>query len=109
LSQLEEVMAFQIRAANLPAPEREVRAIPSRRFRWDFAWGKWLVEVQGGTWTQGRTAHSTGAGIARDARKNNLAVRAGYKILYFTSDMIKSGEALKTIQEALSGEDIGKE
>lgn len=37
MSHLEDTMAQQIRLAGLPIPTREFVAIPSRRFRWDFA------------------------------------------------------------------------
>lgn len=58
-----------------------------------------LIEVQGGIWVKG--GHSTGTGITRDAEKNNLAVLAGYRTLIVTSEHIKSGQALKWIQEAV--------
>jgi hypothetical protein len=106
MSKLEDDLALQIKFAGLPEPIREFRAIPERRFKWDFAWGKLLIEVQGGTWRPRgndsyKSGHNTGAGIARDAQKNNIAVLAGYRVLYFTSDMIRSGEALGTLREAL--------
>lgn len=49
-SDLEQLFAFQVKAAGLPEPEREYRAIKGRKFRFDFAWveRKLLVEVNGG-------------------------------------------------------------
>lgn len=101
-SQLEDKLLFQIKAIGLPIPEREYKAIPGRRFRFDMAYisEKLLIEVQGGTWA-GKPSHTSGSGIRRDCEKNNLAILNGYKVLHFTSDMIHSGEALKTIEEVL--------
>lgn len=100
-STLEYLLEHQIRALELPVPEREFRAIPTRKFRWDFAWPehKLLVEVNGGTW--GKGGHSTGAGIARDYEKNNLANLAGYRCLIFTGAMVESGEAVDMIAKCL--------
>ena len=100
-SKLELTLAFQIRAAGLITPVVEFKAVPGRRYRWDFAWPeqKLLVEVQGGIWTKG--GHSTGKGITRDAEKANLATLAGYRCITVTGDQIKSGQALRWIQAAL--------
>lgn len=100
-SKLELALAFQIRAAGLITPVVEFKAIPARRYRWDFAWPgqKLLVEVQGGIWAKG--GHSTGKGITRDAEKSNLATLAGYRCITVTGEQIKSGQALRWIQSAL--------
>lgn len=102
-SNLEEALAFQIRADGLPVPEREFVAIPGRRFRFDFGWPdpayKLLCEVQGGVFIKG--AHSTGVGITRDAEKAALAAVHGYRLIPVTAQHIKSGMALKWIREAL--------
>ena len=101
MSELEEILAFQIKAKGLPKPDREFYAIPGRRFRFDFAWPieRVLVEVQGGTWGTG--AHSTGKGISRDCEKHNLAVIEGWRCLDVTTDQIRSGKALRWIEETL--------
>jgi very-short-patch-repair endonuclease len=92
---------LQIRALDLPEPIREYPAIKGRKFRFDFAWleRKLLVEVNGGTYTKG--AHSTGAGIARDYEKANLAQLAGWRVLTFDGKSVKSGEAVEVIRQAL--------
>jgi hypothetical protein len=106
MSKLEDLLLFQIRAMGLPEPEREYRAIKGRKFRFDFAWTephhRLLVEVQGGTYTKG--AHSTGAGIARDYEKANLACLAGWRCLSFDGKAVKSGEAVEVIRKALEAE-----
>ena len=104
-SDLEQLFAFQVKAAGLPEPEREVCVIPGRKFRFDFAWTepnhRLLIEVNGGTYTKG--AHSTGQGIARDYEKANLAVLQGWRVLSFDGKSVKSGEAVETIRKALEG------
>lgn len=100
-SELEDIFAAQLDAVGLDGYVREYQAIPGRKFRFDFAWEKerLLVEINGGTYTVG--AHSTGTGLARDYEKLNLAQLAGWRCLQFDGRAVKSGEAAKTIQEAL--------
>lgn len=100
-SDLERALAFQIRAKGLQEPLWEFRAIPRRRYRFDAAWThqRLLVEVQGGIWKPG--GHSTGNGITRDCEKLNLAVLAGWRVLHVTAEHIKSGQAIRWIEEAL--------
>lgn len=103
-SALEAELALQIRALELPEPIREYQAIKGRKFRFDFAWvdARLLVEVNGGTYTKG--AHSTGAGIARDYEKANLATLQGWRVLMFDGKAVKSGEAVEIIRKALEAE-----
>jgi very-short-patch-repair endonuclease len=91
---------------DLPSPEAQVRLNPTSRHVWDFAWPAHRValEIQGGTWLPGRSAHAGGTGATRDARKNNLAVLNGYVVLYATSDMLKDTQIMdlfQTIAEVL--------
>ena len=103
-SPLEELLFSHIQFAGLPTPEREYRFAPPRRYRADFAYPDklLLIEVEGGVWTQGR--HSRGAGFTEDCSKYNLAATMGFRVLRFTGDMIKSGMAIRTIEEVLKGE-----
>jgi very-short-patch-repair endonuclease len=100
-SKLEAALLQQITLCRLPTPERNVRLIEGRLFTWDFVWRAQRVclEVQGGTWSQG--AHSRGAGQARDAKKQALATLAGWRCLAVTTDQIRSGEAIRWIEQAL--------
>ena len=102
-SKLEDTLAFRLDALGI-AYEREYKAIPDRKFRFDFAFPerRLLVEVQGGTFNGG--AHGRGVGIHRDYEKNNLATLAGWRVLQFDVKMIKSGEAVDKIREALEAE-----
>ena len=100
-SDLETTLVYQLRVTKLPAPEREFRFAPPRRFRFDFAWPDRMlaVEVDGGTWSGGR--HTRGSGFARDAEKFNIAAMAGWCVLHFTGAAIEDGRAVALIKQAL--------
>jgi len=100
-SRWEDLLARQIATAQLPAPAREYRFHPVRKWRFDFAWLPQTLsaEVEGATFAGGR--HTRGVGFAADTEKYNAAVLLGWRVLRFTHVQIKSGEALKTIREAL--------
>ena len=80
---------------------REWRFDPRRKYRADFALPlrRILVEVEGGIWSRGR--HVRGRGFEADCEKYNRAALLGWCVLRFTPDMIRSGEAEKTIREAI--------
>jgi len=101
MSHLEQTLAFHLAAAKLPVPVREYRFHPPRRWKFDFCYPeqKIAIECEGGTWTNGR--HTRGKGFKNDCEKYNQATIDGWRVLRFTSDMIKSGEALQTIEAAL--------
>lgn len=96
---LEARLALALRA-NRIEHTREF-SLPGRQFRWDFAFpeAKLLVEVQGGIWKKG--AHSSGAGITRDAEKSAYAAGLGWRSFPVTSKHITSGEAVAWIKSAL--------
>lgn len=100
-SHIEDELALQIKLAGLPVPVREFAAINGRKFRFDFAFPKHglLLECQGSTWKGKEGGHSSGSGIARDCEKMDLAVIAGWKVMHVTGDQVKSGQALKWLQE----------
>ena len=104
MSDLEENFALQVKASDLPQPSREVCVIPGRKFRFDFCWreARLLVEINGGTFTQG--GHSTGLGIRRDYEKGNLAQLAGWRVLMFDGKAVRSGEAIEVVRKALEAE-----
>lgn len=83
-----------IRAYKLPEPEREYKFDSSRGWRFDFAWPMLHIaaEVEGGIYTNGR--HNRGSGYKEDCVKYNTAQSQGWCVLRFTSDMVKSGEAI---------------
>jgi very-short-patch-repair endonuclease len=101
VSKLENKLAAHIRVAGLPAPEREYRFWPGRRFRFDFAWPEQMiaVEVEGGTWTRGR--HNRGKGFESDCEKYNEAALQGWIVLRFTGAMVRDRRAIETVKRAL--------
>jgi len=101
-SELEELLAFQIKAAELPEPQREYRFYPERRFRADFAWPevKLLVEIEGGIY-KARSGHRTSSGVLRDMEKGNLAALGGWVYLRFSAKQVQDGSALNVIEQAI--------
>ena len=103
-SHVEDLFAMQLDSAGLTGYVREFRAIPGRKFRFDFCFreARLLIEINGGTYSKG--AHSTGTGIARDYEKNNLAQIGGWRVLSFDTKMVKSGEALNVTEQILTNQ-----
>ncbi len=101
MSDLEEVLGQHIKLSGLPAPLREFRVHPRRRWRFDFAWPRYkvAVEIDGGIYTRGR--HVRGSGFERDAEKRNAAVMAGWRVLHFTPRHVKSGLAVQAIESLM--------
>ncbi|HQR07014.1 MAG TPA: hypothetical protein PLN21_09340 [Gemmatales bacterium] len=93
-----DVLAIEIAESNLPSATPEYQFCNGRKYRFDFAWPPLMlaVEVEGGTWSGGR--HTRGKGYEEDCRKYNLAAIEGWKVLRFTSDMVKRGEAIKILR-----------
>ena len=98
MSALEELLERHIKLTGIPAPAREYRFHPRRRWRFDFAWPLYriAVEVDGGIYCRGR--HVRGKGFERDAEKGNAAVLAGWRVLHFTPRMVRSGLAVQAIE-----------
>ena len=101
MSELEVAMLRQLTLVRFATPVQELPFCPTRRWRFDFAWPEFKValEIEGGTWVQGR--HSRGAGMAKDAEKYNTAALMGWLVIRVTADQIKSGQALGWIEDAL--------
>jgi very-short-patch-repair endonuclease len=105
-SRLEAMLRLHLKAAKVPEPETEFRFHPTRRWRFDLAWPDLMLamEVDGGHWVNGR--HTRPQGFANDLEKMNAAVLLGWRVLRFTSDQVKDGTALQTIEAALAGRAI---
>jgi len=84
-------------------PEREFKFALPRKYRFDFAWPerKLAVEVEGGTWINGR--HNRASSIEKDMSKYNLASRMGWVILRFSTAMVVNGAAIAEVLEVLGG------
>ncbi len=102
LSHLEELFALQLRALDLPEAAREHYFAKPRRFRFDFAWPslKVAVEIEGGTWVNGR--HNRGGGFEADMEKYNQAALLGWVVLRFSGAAVRSGDAARTTTLALN-------
>lgn len=100
VSELEATLALHMRVSHIDAVP-EYRFYPTRRWRFDFALPDYRIgiECEGGTWTNGR--HNRGAGFEKDCEKYNRAALEGWTVLRFTKRMITSGEAIKSIEEAI--------
>jgi len=115
VSKLEDALSRQLVAVKAPPFEHEFRfsanhvglgkGIKSRLkdaglkdWRFDFAWPeiKLAVEVEGGIFVNGR--HSRGAGFEGDCIKYGEAMKLGWNVYRCTGGMIKSGNALDTIE-----------
>lgn len=93
----------------LDGAEAEYHFDAERGWRFDLAWPALLIaaEVDGGNY-MARINPRTGQAFAvgrhtqsDDYRKRNAAIAAGWRVFAFTPEMIRSGEAFATIQDAL--------
>lgn len=84
--------------------EREYRFHAERKFRLDFAFPslKCGVEINGGIFSQG--AHGRPTNIMRDLEKSNLLVMDGWRVLRFSPQQVKLGQAIDGIKKLLSTE-----
>lgn len=97
----EEALALHCQVYHVTI-EREYRFDKVRRWRFDFAIPakKIGIEVEGGSWVNGR--HNRASGMEADCRKYNAATVQGWRIIRFTTDMVISGEAIEVIMKLLS-------
>jgi hypothetical protein len=74
---------------DLPTPVSEYVFAAPRKYRADRAWPerKLLVELEGGVFSNSR--HTTGTGFTEDCHKYNLAIEKGFRVLRFTSGMLR--------------------
>jgi len=94
-------LAFQLNAYKI-AFEQEWKFHPTRRWRFDFALpDKMLaIEVEGGIYSYGR--HNRPQGYIQDMEKYNEASQLGWKVLRFTPQQVKSGDAINEIIKAIA-------
>lgn len=82
---------FAHRPAALAAvrPVKQYRFHATRKWRFDraFVEARVAVELDGGTYNQGR--HVRGAGFERDLEKLNAAALAGWLVLRYTTTMLR--------------------
>ena len=80
-------------------PEYQFTAPSSWRFDFALTTIKVAIEIDGGTWVNGR--HNTGSGSAGYREKFNEAARLGWRILNFTPQEILRGDAIAFIKRCL--------
>lgn len=85
-------------AVGLGEPVTEYRFSPPRRWRFDYAWPPLMlaVEFEGGAYSSGR--HVRGRGFESDAEKYNEAALLGWRVLRYTTGMVRSGLATKQLE-----------
>lgn len=101
-SEGEVTLARDLRALKIRF-EQEYKFHAERNWRADF-WitgSKILVEVEGGIWSGGR--HTRGKGFIADMEKYNAAAVMGFKVLRFDTQQVKSGLAIKQIENLVRG------
>ncbi len=93
-----------LRSVGLPAPVREHRFHPVRRWRFDYAWidHKVALEVEGGVWTGGR--HTRGAGFVGDMEKYNAAVVAGWRVVRVVPGKLCASATVGMLESLLQSE-----
>lgn len=98
-SPAEDLFAAKLMATELPIPRAEVILLPPRKWRVDFCWPEHelVVEIDGGGYVHGR--HHRPQGFEKDAEKLNAIAMAGYCVFRFTPAMVRSGLAVKTVEE----------
>ena len=103
VSRLEEVLEFHLTSTKAPAFVREYEFHQTRKWRFDFAWPEHMlaVECEGLTAPTQKSRHTTNYGFTKDCEKYNAAALLGWRVLRYTMPMIRSGEALRQIEEAL--------
>ena len=105
LSEGEETFALHCKAEGFTS-YREYVFAPPRKWRFDFAFidscggTRVAVEIEGGTWCQGR--HNRGAGYEADIEKYNMAACMGWRVLRYTTKMVTAGTAIRQVKKALS-------
>jgi very-short-patch-repair endonuclease len=84
---------WQAVAPDLDIVSQKKGVVAGRRFVYDFCipQANVLIEVNGGVYSRGRSGHSSGAGIIRDATKVNEAQLAGFYIFVFTNEHLTKG------------------
>lgn len=98
----EVLLATHLRACKIGF-EQEYKFHPKRKWRADFliTGTKILIEVEGGIWSGGR--HTRGKGYIGDMEKYNSAAMMGFTVLRFDTQQVKSGLAIKQIENLVRG------
>ena len=84
----------------IPEPVAEFKFHPKRRWKFDWAWvdRKIACEVDGGLWVAGGGRHNRPVTMIKDNEKFNNAALLGWRILKFTPQQFRNGEAAEFIK-----------
>lgn len=105
-SELEKAFKRQMTALKIYGFIEEYYFAKPRRYRFDFANTelKIAIELEGGTWSKGKSRHTTGKGFQEDCRKYNLAGSLGWTVYRGDATMVKNGELVNFIEKVLNNE-----
>lgn len=69
---------------------REYKFVPTRNWRFDFAWPEQrvAVEIEGGVYMR-VSGHTSATGYQKDCAKYNAAIEAGWVVLRYTPQMVE--------------------
>lgn len=100
-SNLEKTFLTQLKSKGLAKASLQYQFAHNRKWRFDFAWPsiRLAVEIQGGTFANGR--HTRGVGYESDCEKSNYATLMGWRVLRFGTRDVQEGKALKLIERVL--------
>ncbi len=95
-SEIEELLAEQIRQAGLPEPVREYHHLRGSKHRLDFAWPDRMIgcEVQG-------NVHRIKGRFEADITKRAAGLLQGWRILEVSGRAIRDGRAIDWLREIL--------
>jgi hypothetical protein len=88
--------------------EYEYKFHPTRKWRFDYAFPHAMValEIEGGSWINGR--HNRGTGFLRDMEKYNEAGLLGWRIFRVTPQQVKNGQAIVLLERIFEKRIDGK-
>lgn len=82
----------------MPAPVREYRFHPVRKWRLDFAW----PDIRLGIEIDGRGRHQTVAGVRSDCEKHNEALKMGWRVLRFpATDKSRADDWVRAVVDVM--------
>jgi hypothetical protein len=84
----------------IPRPIKEYQFIPSRRFRFDWAWIKPRIAVEYEGLFGPRSRHVTAMGYSADCLKYSLAAIHGWLVIRVTAPMVRNGQAVELVELA---------
>lgn len=99
-TEVEDLMALQLRENDLIGFKRDAQFVDGRRFRADFLWPKLklVLEVDGGVWMP-KGGHTTGKGYTSDRERDVEAALQGFLTIRYVSEQVRSGYAIETFRQ----------